>query len=160
MDKSQLQKTIETAYEQMCYYFKIIPVKKVVYKGIWNQANCQEVFNNQEILTNLQITNGQKKYFLEELQKLEFTKSGITFPTGQETWILLNPIYEKPEMAEKLVFDCVETIAKQIAHAVIFNLDIWRGYGHPFGEISKSLKDFLWRNYDWKKIIVRSESKE
>jgi len=51
-------------------------------------------------------------------------------------------------MAEKLVFDYVETIAKQIAHAVIFNLDIWRGYGHPFEEINKSLRDFLWQNYD------------
>jgi len=75
-------------------------------------------------LANLQITDEQKKHFLEELKKLEFTKSGITFPVGRETWILLNPIYEKPEMAEKLIFDCVETIAKQVTHAVIFNLDI------------------------------------
>lgn len=144
----------------MCYYFKIIPVKKVIYKGIWNQENCQEVFGNQGILTDLQITGEQKKYFLEELKRLEFTKSGITFPAGQETWILLNPIYERSEMAEKLVFDCVETIAKQVTHAVIFNLDIWRGYDRPFGEINKSLKDFLWRNYDWKKIIVGGERKE
>ena len=160
MDKPQLQKIIEAAHEQMCYYFKIIPVKKAVYKGIWNQENCQEVFSNQEILAELQIADEQQKYFLEELKKLEFTKSGITFPAGQETWILLNPIYEKPEMAEKLIFDCVETIAKQVTHAVIFNLDIWRGYDHPYGEINKGLKDFLWRNYDWKKVIVGGESKE
>jgi len=158
MDKPQLQKIIEVAYEQMCYFFKIIPVKKIIYKGIWNQENCQEVFSKQEILTNLQITDEQKKHFLQELQKLEFTKSGITFPAGQETWILLNPIYEKPEFTEKLVFDCVETIARQVAHAVIFNLDIWRGYYYPYEEINKSLKDFLWRNYDWKKIIVGGEN--
>lgn len=125
MDKQKIQEVIEESYQQACYYFKIIAVKKVIFKGFYaHKKNYQEIYGKQEILDDLGITEDQKKHFLQELRILELTKSGIAFPVNQEVWIFLNPVYEKLESAEKLVFDFVETLINQITHAVIFNLDV------------------------------------
>lgn len=36
----------------------------------------------------------------------------------------------------------VELIAHEISHAVLFNIDIWRGHDFPHEEITKYLKNY------------------
>jgi len=41
----------------------------------------------------------------------------------------------------------VGLIAHEISHAVLFNIDIWRGHDFPHEEITKYLKKYLLMNY-------------
>ena len=81
-----LQKIIEEGYRQACNYFKIIPHRKVVFKGFYSLEIYQEVFNNQEILANLKINTPRRKdRFWQELQALKLTTAGIALPSYKET---------------------------------------------------------------------------
>lgn len=83
---AELQKIMEQEYQQACYYFKIIPHRKIVFKGFYSSEIYEQIFNNQEILTNLKInTPRRKEYFWKELQNLVFTNAGMALPTDHET---------------------------------------------------------------------------
>jgi len=61
---AQLQKIMEQGYQQACHYFKVIPHRKIIFKGFYRPEVYEQIFNNQEILTNLKInTPRQKEYF-------------------------------------------------------------------------------------------------
>lgn len=150
-----LQKIIEEGYRQACNYFKIIPHRKVVFKGFYNPEIYQEVLNNQEILANLKINTPRRKdRFWQELQALNFTTAGIALPSYKETWILLNPFFWKLDLSEQMLLEFAETIAHETSHAVVINIDLWRAHENPHSEITAYLKDYLWKNYNWKKILI------
>ena len=84
--KESLQLIIKKGYDEICYRLKIIPYRKVLFKGFFNSEVYKEVLNNQEILDNLEVkTSRLKKYFGEELEKLILNKAGITFPAKFES---------------------------------------------------------------------------
>ena len=72
----------------------------------------------------------------------------MTFPAGRESWIVLSSFYYQAEYSFSLIMELVELLAHEVAHAVIFNLDIWRGHDFPHEEITKYLKDYLLRGYN------------
>jgi hypothetical protein len=83
--EKELPEIIDKGYQQACYYFEIIPVKKVIFKGFFSEEIYQQILNNQETLTNLEIDAWQEKYFAAALRKLEQTKSGVAFPANRES---------------------------------------------------------------------------
>jgi hypothetical protein len=152
--EKKLPAIIEKGYQQACYYFKIISNRKPLFKGFFSPEVYQEILANEEILTNLKIDALQKKHFAKALPKVELTKTGIALPTSQESWIILNPFYHLvKKYSAKLVVELVETIAHEVAHAVLFNVDIWRGHDFPHSEITKYLQDYYLNNYNWEKIL-------
>jgi len=58
-----LQKIVTDCYQRGGDYLGIIPYKKVIFKGFYNQDLFQKVYNNQEILVNLEINNPLRKKF-------------------------------------------------------------------------------------------------
>lgn len=84
MNKSKettLPKIIEKGYTEACYQWKVIPYRKVVFKGFYNQKVHQEILNNEEILLNIKAdTPLRKKIFAEELEELVLSKSGLALP--------------------------------------------------------------------------------
>ena len=81
-----LQKIIEEGYRQACHYFKVIPHRKVVFKGFYSPEIYQQIFSNQEILANLKINTPRRKdRFWQELQALKLTTAGIALPSYKET---------------------------------------------------------------------------
>jgi len=152
-----LQKIIKEGYRQACNYFKIIAHREVVFKGFYSPEIYQEIFNNQEILANLKINTPQRKdLFWQELQALKFTTAGIALPSYKETWIILNSFFWKLDFSEQMLLECAETIAHETSHAVVTNIDLWRAHGNPHSEITAYLKDYLWKNYNWKKILIEA----
>ena len=83
--EKELPAIISKGYQQACYYFEIIPVKQVIFKGFFSEQVYQQILDNQEIMTNLGIDAWQEKHFANALRKLEQTKSGITFPAHRES---------------------------------------------------------------------------
>jgi hypothetical protein len=159
MDKEQLQKAMVAGYQVTCAYFKIIPTRKVVFKGFYNQEIYQEILNNREIMANLELNTPQlKKYFGERLQSLILTKAGMALPAKWEVWIIINPFYLKFASSEKWAVDFIETVAHEIAHAVTFNWDVHWAHANPHAEITKYLKDYLEKNHDWKNILKGIEN--
>jgi hypothetical protein len=80
--EKELTLIIEKGYRQACYHYKIIPYRKVLFKGFFGSEVYKEILKNQEILDNLEIkTPRLKKYFGEELEKLILTGAGMAFPT-------------------------------------------------------------------------------
>lgn len=53
--EKELPAIIDKGYQQACYYFEIIPVKQVVFKGFFSEKIYQQILDNQEILNNLGI---------------------------------------------------------------------------------------------------------
>lgn len=161
MDKNKeiLQKIIDKGYTEACYHWKVIPYRKVVFKGFYNQKVHQEILNNEEILINLKVdTPLRKKIFVEELEEIVLSKSGLALPAKWETWIILNPFYLEFNLSEKLVLDFVAIVAHETAHAVIFNWDIYWGHNDPHKEITRYLKNYyLKQNIDWKKILKETK---
>lgn len=156
--EEELPAIIEKGYREACYYWQIIPTKQVLFKGFFSSKVYQEILNNQEILANLEVDKEQRKHFEKALQKLETTKSGIAFPANRESWIMLNPFYYQTECSAKLGVELAGLIAHEVAHAVIFNWDIWRGHDFPHGEITKYLRDYYLRNYDWERMLKKIKS--
>lgn len=151
--EKELPAIIEKGYQEACYYWQVIPTKKVLFKGFFGSKVYQEILSNQEILDNLGIDKEQKKYFEKALQKLEVTKLGIAFPADRESWIILNPFYYQTEYSAKLIIELAGLVAHEVAHAVIFNWDIWRGHDFPHEKITKYLQDYYLRSYDWEKLL-------
>jgi len=160
-DKEVLQKIIEKGYLKACYQWKVIPYRKVVFKGFYNQEVRQEILNNEEILLNLGAdTPLRKKILAEELEGLILSKSGLALPAKWETWIILNPFYLEFAWSEKLVLDFVGIVAHETAHAVIFNWDIYWGHHDPHKEMTRYLKNYylnLKQEIDWKKILKKTK---
>jgi len=150
---------IEKGYHQACYYFKIIPIRKPLFKGFFSPEVYKKILANEEILTNLKLDVLQRKHFAKVLLRAELTKTGVALPTNQESWIILNPFYHRIKYSAKLVVELVETVAHEVAHAVLFNIDIWRGHDFPHSEITKYLKDYYLNNYDWEKILNKDYAK-
>lgn len=146
-----LQQAIENGYQIACHFWKIITYRQVVFKGFFNPQIGQEILNNPEILTNLgAITPQQKKILEEELTEIILAKPGVALPARTETWIILNPYYlEEVEISEKFRLDFNETLAHEVAHAVVFNWDIYWGHFSPHEEITKYLQNYYLNNYDW-----------
>lgn len=161
MNKSKeiLQKAIEKGYTEACYQWRVIPYRKVVFKGFYNQDIRREILNNEEILLNLKAdTPLRKKIFAEELEELVLSKAGLALPAKWETWIILNSFYLEFDLSEKLVLDFVGTVAHETAHTVIFNWDIYWGHNDPHKEITRYLKNhYLKQNIDWKKILKETK---
>ena len=161
MDKNKeiLQKIIERGYSKACYQWKVIPYRKVVFKGFYNQEVHREILNNEEILLNLGAdTSLRKKILAEELEELVLSKSGLALPTKWKTWIILNPFYLEFDLSEKLVLDFVGTVAHETTHAVIFNWDIYWGHSDPHKEMTRYLKShYLKQNINWKKILKETK---
>ncbi len=163
MDKNKevLQKIIEKGYLKACYQWKVIPYRKVVFKGFYNQEVHQEILNNGEILLNLGAdTPFRKKILAEELEELVLSKSGLALPAKWETWIILNPFYLEFDLSEKLMLDFVGTVAHETTHAVIFNWDIYWGHNDPHKEMTRYLKNYylnLKQEIDWKKILKETK---
>jgi hypothetical protein len=151
--EKELPLIIEKSYQQTCYYFKIIPTKRAVFKGFFGSEIYQAVLNNQEILANLGVDNWQKKAFEKALKELEISKNGISFPADRESWIIFNPFYYQAKYSPELIVELVETVAHEIAHAVLFNIDIWQGHNFPHEEITKHIKNHYLQSYDWEKIV-------
>ena len=153
--KEILQKNVEKGYAEACYRWKIIPYRKVIFKGFYDKEVSQEILNNEEILLNLKAdTPLRKRIFAEELEEIVLSKSGVALPAKWETWIILNPFYLELGLSEKLVLDFVETMAHETAHAVIFNWDIYWGHNDPHKSITKHLQNYYWKqDIDWKKIL-------
>lgn len=151
--EKELPLIVEKSYQQACYYFKIIPTKRAVFKGFFSSEIYQAVLNNQEILDNLGVNSWQRKAFEKALRELETSKPGIAFPADRESWIILNPFYYQAKYSPELAIELVETIAHEIAHAVLFNIDIWRGHNFPHEEITKHIKDHYLQSYDWEKLL-------
>lgn len=155
-----LQQVIEQGYEEACHYWKVIAYRKPVFKGFYNQEIYQEILNNQEILDNLKLnTPKRKEYFKEELQNLILTKAGMTLPAKWEVWIIINPFYLNVEPSQRLALDFVETVAHEVAHAVIFNWDVWWGHVEPHAEIASYLQNYYLQNLyvDWEKLLKRAK---
>ena len=152
LEKS-LPSIIEKGYCQTCYYFKIISTRKPLFKGFFSPEIYKKILANEEILTNLKLDTLQREHFAKALPKAELTKTGVALPANQESWIILNPFYYQVKYSAKLAVELVETIAHEVAHAVLFNIDIWRGHDFPHAEITKYLRDFYLNNYDWEKIL-------
>ena len=161
MSKSQnpkklFQKAIESGYQLACHFWKIVVYRKVVFKGFFNPEIGQEILNNPEILASLGvITPQQKKILEEELTEIILAKPGVALPAKTETWIILNPYYLEAEFSQRFVLDIVETMAHEIAHAVVFNWDIYWGHVPPHGEMTKYLQDYYLNNlgYDWEWVL-------
>ena len=152
--EKELIPIIKKGYEEACYYWKIIPTKKVIFKGFFSQETYKEILSNEEILTNLGADSPRlKKIFGEELESLILAKSGVALPAKWETWIIINPFYLELELSPKLMMELVETVAHETAHAVIFNWDIYWAHAEPHREITKYCQDYYWRNYDWEKLF-------
>lgn len=157
MDISPLQAVMADGYQKVCDFLKIIPTKKVVFKGFYSPEIYQEILSNQEILDNLKLNTPRlKEYFGLILQNLVLTKAGMALPAKRETWIIFNPFYLK--FSEKWALDFVETMAHEVAHAVTFNWDIWRAHASPHAEITAYLKDYFLKTYDWKNILKGVQS--
>lgn len=154
-----LQKIIEKGYTEACCRWKIIPYRKVVCKGFYNQEIHQQILNNEEILLNLKVdTPLRKRIFAEELEELVLSKSGLALPAKWETWIIFNPFYLEFPFSEKLELDLVGIVAHETAHAVIFNWDIYWGHNDPHKEITKHLQNYyLKQDIDWKKILKETK---
>lgn len=154
MNKSQnlkklFQKAIKSGYQVACHFWKVIVYRKVVFKGFFNPEIGQEILNNPEILTSLGATTPQQKKILEEeLTEIVLAKSGVALPAKTETWIILNPYYLE-EASQQLTLDFAETLAHEVAHAVIFNWDVYWGHVPPHEEITKYLQSYYLNNYDW-----------
>jgi hypothetical protein len=58
---ANLQKVMEEGYKQACYHFKVIPHRKIIFKGFYRPEVYEQIFNNQEILTNLKINTPRRK---------------------------------------------------------------------------------------------------
>jgi len=160
-NKEVLQKIIEKVYFKACYQWKVIPYRKVVFKGFYNQTVHQEILNNEEILLNLGVdTPLRKKILAEELEELVLSKSGLALPAKWETWLIFNPFYLEFDLSEKSVLDFVGTVAHETAHAVIFNWDIYWGHNDPHKEMTRYLKNYylnLKQEIDWKKILKETK---
>ena len=156
--KESLQLIIQKGYKEFCYYLKIIPYRVVLFKGFFGTEVFKEIINNQEILDNLGVkTPRLKKYFVEELENLSLSKAGMTFPAKFESWIIINPLYLKTDLDDKLLLDFVETVAHETAHAIIFNWDIRWGHNDPHGEITEYLQDYYQKSCDWKKLLKENQ---
>jgi hypothetical protein len=84
--KELFQIALESGYQLACHFWKVIPYRKIVFKGFFNPQIRQEILNNSEILINLRaITPQQKKILEEELTEIVLAKSGIALPASQET---------------------------------------------------------------------------
>jgi hypothetical protein len=84
--KKLFQQAVESGYQQVCHYWKVVAYRKVVFKGFFNPEINQEILNNSEILTNLKVaTLQQKKILEEELTEIVLAKSGVTLPAKTET---------------------------------------------------------------------------
>jgi len=60
---------------------KIIPYRKVIFKGFYDKEVSQEILNNEEILLNLKAdTPLRKRIFAEELEEIVLGKSGVALP--------------------------------------------------------------------------------
>lgn len=148
--KKVFQKAIESGYQLACHFWKVITYRKIVFKGFFNLQISQEILNNSEILTSLGVnTPQQKKILEEELTEIVLAKSGVALPAKTETWIILNPYYLETEISYRLSLDIVETIAHEVAHAVVFNWDIYWGHVEPHSEITRYLQNYYSNNYDW-----------
>ena len=149
-----LQKIITDCYQKGCDYLGIIPYKKATFKGFYEKKLFQKVYDNEEILMNLEINNSlRKKFFWAELQKLEAETAGITWPLNRESWIMFNPVSWKTKSSEKLKDDLAEDVAHETAHAVIFNTDINRGHEYPHKELTKFLKYYLISKHNLKELL-------
>src|SRR2546421_6086119 len=71
--EKELPLIVEKSYQQACYYFKIIPTKRAVFKGFFSSEIYQVVLNNQEILANLGVDSWQRKAFEKALRSEEHT---------------------------------------------------------------------------------------
>lgn len=149
-----LQKIVTDGYQRGCEYLGIIPYKKVIFKGFYNSDLFQKVYNNKEILINLEINNPfRKKIFWSELQNLENETAGITWPLDKESWIMLNPLGWKIKTPTKLETDDLsEDVAHETSHAVIHNIDIDRGHNYPHKDLTKFLKYYLISKYNFKEL--------
>jgi hypothetical protein len=83
LEKS-LPSLIEKGYYQACYYFKIVSIRKPLFKGFFSPEVYKKILANEEILTNLKLDTLQKEYFAKALPKVELTKTGLALPTNQE----------------------------------------------------------------------------
>ena len=151
--EKNLPSIIEKGYHQACYYFKIISTRKPIFKGFFSSEVYKKILVNEEILTNLKIDALQKEHFAKALPRVELTKTGVALPTNQESWIILNSFYYRTKYSPKIVMELVETIAHEVAHAVLFNIDIWRGHDFPHAEITNYLQNYYLNNYNWEKIL-------
>jgi predicted SprT family Zn-dependent metalloprotease len=91
------------------------------------------------------------------LENLSLSKAGMTFPTKFESWIVINPLYLKTDLDDKLLLDFVETVAHETAHAIIFNWDIRWGHNDPHSEVTEYLYDYYQKSYDWKKLLKENQ---
>ena len=156
--KKLFQQAIESGYQLACHFWKIVVYRKVVFKGFFNPQISQEILNNPEILASLGvITPQQKKILEEELTEIILAKPGVALPAKTETWIILNPYYVEVEFSQKFVLDLAETIAHEVAHAVVFNWDIYWGHVPPHGEITKYLQDYYLNSYDWEWVLNKEK---
>jgi hypothetical protein len=152
--EKNLPNLIEKGYNRACYYFKIVSVRKPLFKGFFSSETYQKILTNEEILTNLKLNALQKKHFIKVLSRAELTKNGLALPTNRESWIVLNPCYyQVKKYSAKLAVELVEIIAHEVAHAVLFNIDLWRGHDFPHAEITNYLRTYYLDNYDWEKIL-------
>lgn len=151
--EKELSAIIEKGYQQACFHFQVIPTKKVLFKGFYSPEIGQKILANQEILDNLGLDEEQKRYFERALQRLEQNRPGAALPADRESWIVLNPFYGQAKYSVELVVELAELVAHEVAHAVLFNIDIWRGHDFPHSEITNYLKDYYLRNYDWEKLF-------
>lgn len=52
-----LQKIIDDCYQKGCNHLGIISYRKPIFKGFYHKQLLDEIIDNKEIRTNLQITN-------------------------------------------------------------------------------------------------------
>lgn len=71
-------------------------------------------------------------------------KAGAAWPLTLETWITFHPNYLKET---KLINDFLDTLSHEVAHAVIYNLDIRWGHASPHPELTEYLKKHCREKY-------------
>ena len=126
---------INNLYQEGCHYLQIIPYKKITFKGFHQQKLLQEIGSNWEIANNLNVQDWDKwKEFL--LNVVYQSKAGAAWPLTLETWITFHPNYLKET---KLINDLLDTLPHEVAHAVIYNLDIRWGHNSPHPELMELL---------------------
>ena len=139
---------IDNLYQEGCRHLQIIPYKKVIFKGFHQQELLQEIGSNWEIANNLNVQDWDKwKEFL--LNVVYQSKAGAAWPLTLETWITFHSNYLAKE---ELMSDFLDTLSHEVAHAVIYNLDIRWGHSPPHPELTEYLKNCCQKKYGIDKL--------
>lgn len=137
------QSIINDLYQKGCLYLKIIPYKKVIFKGFHQQELLREIGSNWEIANNLNVQDWNKweEFLFNVVSK---SKAGAAWPLSLKTWITFHPRY----LGEaKLINDFLDTLSHEVGHAVIYNLDIRWGHVSPHPELTEYLKNYCQEKY-------------